>query len=601
MDILKLDSHILDKIQNIYDHDLFYSKDSDENLVDLIIDRCEVLFLPVEKRNKSTDLFSSEFICSYRFNAQNKMIVRLKPGAALKLQQMQPEKSNNQPQLEMNEVKSDDKATDVVISEPSNDSSDKLVSSLSEDDNNVNKEDDIVSSHGNAESKRIRSSDSNEEQVSNASKRRKSDLPPVRHALLTGVKVNNNNNDHHHVEDVFSNNNMEEKRRSGLKSKDRKRRGSEESEASVNGNNEGSPQTMLSSLDYNLRTSESNDQKKSINDGNQDPRMMVAEKTSYEAMNHHLVSNDKINERQENSSMLLSQENTNPEEDAEGNLNMDESLPQQPQQDDEPPSRVEESIAFQRMCLLMRDQVISRYSSTAVLSEEEIMSILEDLWGDMEDEDKEVYFTNPNNQDNPEDMITQPSSSNNLQTLELIESEESSTSNSENTIEELQQQGDDSSDNTSSSTSSDDEDDENVNANNKHSNSNVSTLMTRSMAAKAQEPFMLARLKSEQLQDMRIGWDYQADIPSLNSDYNTSTESNDNANDTIIYSLISTPSHFNSEDYQMYLSEAMKRTHDVLFNLLRVNHSDVIHRIDGTCVILATPIEIMAMEIYNEW
>ena len=573
VDILKLDAHILDKIQNIYDHDLFYSRDSDENLVDLIIDKCEVLFLPVEKRNKQIDLFSSAFICSYRFNAQNKMIIRLKPGAALKLQQMQPEKSETP--TDVNSLKSDDKANDMLPDPDGN--SEKLIL---ENNVHVNNDEEI------SEPKPNRSSDSNEslnaEESAPSSKRRKVELP-LRHVLLSDVKVNTS------MEDKSSaTHSTLDKKKSTLKSKESKRRGSEESEASFN---EGIDNVMMTHDDSLGSKTKTTDQIT----GETEP--MTSIETSDE-LNFEMMMKDVRDE--ENYGMQAMESSILPQEEEASNPDVDDdersfnsASPVSPQAittSHSNATRVDEETAFQRMCSVMKDQVTARYSSTATLTEDEILSILQQLWADMEADEKEIYFNSETF--NSSDHIVQQAQD--LQTLELIESEESSASSSDNE-DDLQQQEDE--DDTDTSSNSSNDDDNQSLPNGSKIQSNMSTLITRSMAAKAQEPFMLARLKSEDLLALRIGFDYQADIPSLVVHDDTSEKESTIAS----YSLISSPSHFISEDFNEYLSQAIKRAHDVLFSLMRANFDDHIHRIDGTCVVLATPIEMIAMEVFNEW
>lgn len=87
-DILKIDPHALDKFSDIIDSDLFYSRDSDENLADLIIKPCKVGFVYAEKRTPKK-CSAMDFVCSYRFNPQTAVISKLKVTDAEKYQQRQ--------------------------------------------------------------------------------------------------------------------------------------------------------------------------------------------------------------------------------------------------------------------------------------------------------------------------------------------------------------------------------------------------------------------------------------------------------------------------------------------------------------------------------
>ena len=562
IDILKLDSHILDRIQNIYDHDLFYSKDSDENLVDLILDSCDVLFLPVEKRSQ-VDLFASTFICSYRFNAQNKMIIRLKYGASLKLQQMQPEKNT----VERNSS---------LTSRSKMTSDEKLITELQLTDE---------TSSSNIETKRSRPGDPFESISSEdlqLSKKRKTEIP-VRHALLEPL---NEDDSTFNQEKVLST--SSDKKRSRSKSKDRKTKTLEdpkdvqdregERDQPIEMDNDLNLVSHVDIMDISTRAGDGHGSPsaskvdiKVVSDVNTDDISMSAgDGNGSPSADRYFESFD------ENENIVTAP--------TESTLKFSES-DRDNQQQVSPrtaTTRVDESTAFRRMCSVMRDQVIARYSGTVTLSEEDANHILEEIWSEMEPEEKEAYFVHE--EFDPESIHEQ-----NLQTqsLEYIESEETSETSSEGEIEGDRQDGD-------SEVSSDSSEDEVTSTQNINKNKGVSTLVTRSMAAKAQEPFMVVKAKNtESIQDLRVGDDYQAKIPSIMMENELTTAET--------HSLISTPTHINSEEFNEYLTAAVMKGYKILFDLMRVDNKDPVHRLDGAFIVIAVPVEMIAMEAYNEW
>jgi hypothetical protein len=210
----------------------------------------------------------------------------------------------------------------------------------------------------------------------------------------------------------------------------------------------------------------------------------------------------------------------------------------------------------------MRDQVVARYGDSSVLSEKDIMNILEDLWEEMDPIDKQKYFDNEDLPLSDDSALSHTSSDSSVQ----AEAEIGNETEVEST-----------------------EDESDARRDRKKTLQSESTILTRSRTA-GNETFLVAKDKTKALVPSRVGCEYQAQLPEFGTVDDVTQDSGDH--------LISTPSNFNMEGCQDFLKGAVKRAHMAIMSFL--TEREEYSAFNGTFVTVNSSIELLAMEALND-